>query len=123
MRSDEIAAVELIGGSTEIPAVKGLINAMFHGKVNMSLNKIDTPSLGAAVGCAYPSYDKIHDIHNSTIRIRWNQDRSHTCEKEFVKSQSEYPISSVVQVNAQIPFWMELSYVETDLHTNPVIGK
>lgn len=49
LSTDDIAAIELVGGSTRIPAVKAIIESVFKKPVNTTLNQDEAVSRGAAL--------------------------------------------------------------------------
>lgn len=49
LSTDDIAAVELVGGSTRIPAVKAIIERVFNKPTNTTLNQDEAVSRGAAL--------------------------------------------------------------------------
>lgn len=75
---DEIDAVELVGGSTRIPAVRQRIQSVFPGKaLSTTLNQDEAAARGAAFACASLSpvfrvrEFSMVDITPYPIKVRW----------------------------------------------------
>lgn len=52
MNLNEIYAVEIVGGSSRIPAIKQLIEKVFHKQPSTTLNQDEAVSRGCALQCA-----------------------------------------------------------------------
>lgn len=53
LTAEEIASVEIIGGSTRIPAVKQAIQSTFGKETSMSLNQDEAVARGCALQASY----------------------------------------------------------------------
>ena len=51
-KPDDIYAIEIVGGSTRVPAIKTLIEKIFHKTPNTTLNADEAVSRGCALQCA-----------------------------------------------------------------------
>lgn len=52
LKLDDIASVEIVGGSTRIPAIKNLIEKIFHKFPSTTLNQDEAVARGCALQCA-----------------------------------------------------------------------
>jgi heat shock protein 4 len=74
---DEIDAVEVVGGSTRIPALKDRIQAFFGKDLSSTLNQDEATARGAALQCAIlsPAFKvrdfTVQDITNYPIKMTW----------------------------------------------------
>ena len=77
---DQIDAVELVGGSTRIPAIRQRIQSVFPGKtLSLTLNQDEAVARGATFACASlsPVFRvrdfSIHDINYYPIKVQWER--------------------------------------------------
>jgi heat shock protein len=75
---EEIHAVEIVGGSSRIPAIKHLIEVVFGKQPSTTLNQDEAVSRGCALQCAMLSPAirvrdfSITDIQNYPIKLVWD---------------------------------------------------
>lgn len=80
--NDDIYAVEIVGGSTRIPAIKIAIEKVFGKIPSTTLNADEAVSRGCAIQCAFlsPSFKvrefSLTDIQPYPIKISWESNRS-----------------------------------------------
>ena len=133
---EEIEAVELVGGSTRIPAIKERISAFFPGKtLGFTLNQDEAVARGATFACASLSpvfrvrEFAVHDITPYPIKVSWEKEAGNPDEDtELVVFPENNPIPStkILTFYRQGPFELEASYdnsAQTPKGTNPWIGK
>lgn len=129
LSSDEIFAVEIVGGSTRIPAVKAVIEQVFGKPVGTTLNQDEAVSRGAALQCAILSPAvRVHDfgitdIQNFAVRIAWDIDSPQRSEMEVFKPYHEFPFSRMITLNRRDNLSLELFYADPTLRSDPFIGK
>ncbi|ERL85506.1 heat shock 70 kDa protein 4 isoform X1 [Dendroctonus ponderosae] len=74
---NEIYAVEIVGGSSRIPAIKQLIEKVFHKQPSTTLNQDEAVSRGCALQCAMLSPAvrvrefSVTDVQNYPIQVAW----------------------------------------------------
>ncbi|KAF8666243.1 hypothetical protein AX14_006509, partial [Amanita brunnescens Koide BX004] len=75
---DQIESVELVGGSTRVPAVRAKIQQAFAGKpLSFTLNQDEAVARGATFSCAMLSpvfrvrEFHVHDITHYPIKVQW----------------------------------------------------
>lgn len=122
---DDIYAVELVGGSTRIPAVKGIVEQVFGKTVNTTLNQDEAVSRGAALQCAILSPAvRVHDfattdIQNYAVSIAWDG----STEMQVFEPSHPFPFSRMITLNRREPFYVQLHYTDPHLKSDPLIGK
>lgn len=120
LSQDEIFAVELIGGSTRIPAVRQRIQAAFPGKVLMTtLNQDEAIARGATFACAMLSpvfrvrEFALHDITPYDIKVQWESPPDDTdTDTELIVFPRGNPIPStkILTFYRKEPFDLEARY-------------
>lgn len=74
----DIHSVEIVGGSTRIPAIKHLIEKVFGKVPSTTLNQDEAVARGCALQCAIlsPAFKvkdfKIHDVQPYPIKVVWD---------------------------------------------------
>lgn len=133
---DQIDAVELIGGTTRVPAVRARIQAALGGKpVSTTLNQDEAVARGATFACAFfsPTF-RVREFHirDSTpypIKVSW--DRSETDPDEDTElvvfpRGNVIPSTKILTFYRKGPFDIEASYGEPQGlpgHVNPWIAR
>ncbi|WVO24423.1 uncharacterized protein IAS62_005791 [Cryptococcus decagattii] len=133
---DQVDAVELVGGSTRIPAIKERIQQFFGGKtLSFTLNQDEAIARGATFACASLSpvfrvrEFAVHDIAAYPIKISWEKEAGNPDEDtELIVFGTANPIPStkVLTFYRQGPFELEASYADPATlpkGINPWIGK
>lgn len=78
LRLEEIHAVEIVGGSSRIPAIKHLIELVFGKQPSTTLNQDEAVSRGCALQCAMLSPAvrvrefSVTDIQNYPVKLVWD---------------------------------------------------
>jgi len=76
---NDIHSVEIVGGSTRIPAIKLLIEKVFRKAPSTTLNQDEAVSRGCALQCAIlsPAYKvrdfQITDVQPYPIKLIWDE--------------------------------------------------
>lgn len=129
MSTDEISAVEIVGGSTRIPAVKAILEQVFLKPTSTTLNQDEAVSRGAALQCAILSPAvRVHDfgitdIQNFAVRIAWDLESQSRTEMEVFKPHHEFPFSRMITLQRRDPLSLQLFYSDPTLRSDPFIGK
>lgn len=124
LTGDEIYAVEIVGGSTRIPAVKAIVEQVFGKTVNTTLNQDEAVSRGAALQCAILSpavrvHDfSVTDLQNYAVSIAWDGN-----EMQVFEPNHAFPFSRMITLNRREPFSVQLHYTDPHLKSDPFIGK
>ncbi|KAK5827527.1 heat shock protein 70 family [Linnemannia elongata] len=130
---DEIDAVEIVGGSTRIPALKERIQAFFGKDLSSTLNQDEAIARGSALQCAIlsPSFKvrdfSIQDITNYPIKMTW-QPTPEEEETELVvfNKNNTIPSTKILTFYRSEPFDLEAQYAEPEsipAGINPWVGR
>ncbi|KAG7095173.1 hypothetical protein E1B28_005952 [Marasmius oreades] len=133
---DEIEAVELIGGSTRVPAVKARIQSVFPNKtLSFTLNQDEAVARGATFSCAMLSpVFRVRDFHVSDvthypIKVHWTPtptDPEEDTELIVFGSGNPIPSTKILSFYRKEPFEIEAAYAEPSQlpgGINPWVGK
>ena len=80
LKQEDITEIELIGGSTRIPAVKSLIEQVFGKPPSTTLNQDECVSRGAAIMAAMlsPNFKvrefALTDLQPFSVNLKWGGD-------------------------------------------------
>jgi len=133
---DQIDAIELIGGSTRIPAVRNRIQASFPGKaLSFTLNQDEAVARGSTFACAMLSpVFRVRDFHitdanHFPISVHWvasPSDLEEDTELLVFPQGNVIPSSKVLTFYRREPFSVDTSYAEPSLlpgKFNPWLGR
>ncbi|KAJ7040842.1 heat shock protein 70 family, partial [Mycena alexandri] len=119
---DDIDAVELIGGSTRVPAVRNKIQEVFPGKVlSTTLNQDEAIARGATFCCAMlsPVFRvrdfHTHDITHYPIKVQWAPsptDPEDDTELIVFQQGDKLPSTKVLSFYRRETFDLEAMYAE-----------
>uniref|UniRef100_A0A1L8DUC1 Putative heat shock 70 kDa protein 4-like isoform x3 n=1 Tax=Nyssomyia neivai TaxID=330878 RepID=A0A1L8DUC1_9DIPT len=125
---DEIHSVEIVGGSTRIPAIKAIIEKVFGKNASTTLNQDEAVSRGAALQCAIMSPAvrvrdfKVQDIQNYPVNVSWDGDPSVDNRMEVFPALHAAPFSRMLTLYRREPFAMEIYYGDVP-YPDPYIGR
>uniref|UniRef100_A0A2D4NC51 Heat shock 70 kDa protein 4 n=1 Tax=Micrurus spixii TaxID=129469 RepID=A0A2D4NC51_9SAUR len=117
LKKEDICAVEIVGGTTRIPAVKERISKFFGKEVSTTLNADEAVTRGCALQCAIlsPAFKvrefSITDLVPYPISLKWNSPADEgisDCEV-FPKNHAA-PFSKVLTFYRKEPFTLEAYY-------------
>lgn len=136
LTAEQIDSVEVVGGSTRIPAIKERIQSFFGGKaLSYTLNQEEAVARGATFACASLSpvfrvrEFAVHDITPYPIKVSWEKEAGNPDEDtELVvfPTGNAIPSTKILTFYRQGPFSLEATYAEPELlpkGTNPWVGK
>jgi len=132
---DQIDAVELIGGSTRVPAVRQRIQEVFPGKtLSFTLNQDEAIARGATFACAMlsPVFRvrdfHISDINHFPIKTQWTaspSDPDEDTELLVFPQGNVVPSTKILSFYRKEAFTIEAAYADPSLlpgGINPWIG-
>ena len=133
---DQIDAIELIGGTTRVPAIKERIQQWFGGKaLNTTLNQDEAICRGATFACATLSpvfrvrEFNVYDMTSYPVKVTWEQEAGSPDEDTqlvvFPKGNA-IPSTKILTFHRAGPFDLEASYTEDaqiPKGINPWIGR
>ncbi|KAJ7864962.1 heat shock protein 70 family [Mycena olivaceomarginata] len=119
---EQIDAVELIGGSTRVPAVRARIQEVFPGKVlSTTLNQDEAIARGATFCCAMLSpVFRVRDFHmqdvtHYPVKVQWAPsptDPEDDTELTVFQQGDKLPSTKVLSFYRREPFDLEALYAE-----------
>ncbi|XP_060493409.2 heat shock protein 105 kDa isoform X2 [Panthera onca] len=117
LRVEDVSAVEIVGGTTRIPAVKEKIARFFGKDISTTLNADEAVARGCALQCAIlsPAFKvrefSITDAVPFPISLVWNHDSEDTEGVHEVFSRNHAaPFSKVLTFLRRGPFELEAFY-------------
>ncbi|WWC86432.1 uncharacterized protein L201_001309 [Kwoniella dendrophila CBS 6074] len=136
LTKEQVDAVELVGGSTRIPAIKERIQAFFDGKtLSTTLNQDEAIARGATFACASLSpvfrvrEFAVHDVASYPIKVQWEKEAGNPdedTELTVFPQNNPIPSTKILTFYRQGPFELEAQYAEPSQlpkGTNPWLGK
>ncbi|KAF8069980.1 heat shock protein 70 family [Lyophyllum atratum] len=120
---EQLDAIELVGGSTRIPAVRARIASAFPGKtLSTTLNQDEAIARGATFACAQlsPVFRvrdfAIQDITPYSIKVQWSPEPTDPDEKELLvyPRGNTIPSTKVLSFYRKDTFDLEAVYAEPD---------
>lgn len=126
---EDIYAVEVVGGSTRIPAVKALIEQVFSKTVCTTLNQDEAVARGCALQCAILSPAvrardfSITDIQNYAINVSWDGESAKGDQMEVFSAFHAAPFTRLLTLFRREPFNIKISYADPSVFPDPIIGK
>ncbi len=133
---EQIDAIELIGGTTRVPAVRQRIQTVFPGKLlSFTLNQDEAIARGATFACAMlsPVFRvrdfHITDVNHFPIKVHWvasPTDPDDDTELLVFPQGNVVPSTKVLSFYRKEPFTIEASYADPALlpgSINPWIAK
>lgn len=126
---DDIYAVEIVGGSSRIPAIKTLIEQIFGKTPSTTLNQDEAVSRGAALQCAIMSPAVrvrefgVTDIQNYPVKVSWDGEGGHG-ELDVFPAYHPAPFSRMLNLYRREPFTIQISYSDAKNlpYPDPYIG-
>ncbi|KAK3848214.1 MAG: heat shock protein 70 family [Linnemannia gamsii] len=133
MTVEDIDSVEVVGGSTRIPALKERILGFFGKDISSTLNQDEATARGAALQCAMlsPTFKvrdfTVQDITNYPIKMTW-QPTPEEEETELVvfNKNNTIPSTKILTFYRSEPFDLEAQYAEPEsipAGINPWVGR
>ncbi|KAI9507914.1 heat shock protein [Russula earlei] len=133
---EQIDAIELVGGSTRVPAVRAKIQSVFPSKpLSTTLNQDEACARGSTFACATlsPVFRvrdfAIHDIAVNPIKVSWEKslaDEEEDTELIVFPRGNGIPSTKVLTFYRKAPFDVEAVYAEPSGlpgSINPWIGR
>jgi heat shock protein 110kDa len=126
---DEIHSVEIVGGSSRIPAVKALIEKIFGKTSSTTLNQDEAVSRGGALQCAIMSPAvrvrdfNVTDIQPYSVMITFDNENGQRSDMEVFPVNHAVPFSRLLTMSRREPFAVKLYYADPSPCLDPFIGK
>ncbi|XP_028134053.2 heat shock 70 kDa protein 4 isoform X1 [Diabrotica virgifera virgifera] len=115
---DDIYAVEIVGGSSRVPAIKQLIEKVFHKVPSTTLNQDEAVSRGCALQCAMLSPAirvrdfSVTDVQAYPISVAWDASPGGESAGEIEAFPLNHPVpfSRMLTFYRQEPFTIRAKY-------------
>ena len=126
----DLFSVELVGGSSRLPAVSRIVQSIFSKEAGKTLNLDESVAKGCALQSALLSSTirikqfKVVGVIPYAIHIKWTDtETGDKGEMEAFKAGSPSNVSKVIPFTRKSDFQIECSYKDVDntLHQNPII--
>ncbi|XP_017767886.1 PREDICTED: heat shock 70 kDa protein 4 [Nicrophorus vespilloides] len=130
LQVDDIHSVEIVGGSTRIPAIKQRIEKVFQRTPSTTLNQDESVSRGCALQCAMLSPAvrvrefSITDVQDYPISVSWEAgvDGENAGEVEVFPVNHAVPFSKMLAFYRQEPFSIQAKYCGDIPYPDKYIG-
>ena len=129
LKIDDIYAVEIVGGSSRVPAIKQLIEQVFQKVPSTTLNQDEAVSRGCALQCAMLSPAvrvrdfSVTDIQNYPIKLIWDASKGDDGEMELFNQRDAVPFTKMLSFYRKEPFSMKAIYTGNIPYPDPFIAK
>lgn len=116
LKLDDIYAVEIVGGSSRIPAIKHLIETVFNKGPSTTLNQDEAVARGCALQCAMLSPAvrvrefNVTDLQMYPIKLVWDATMGEDGEMEVFPQQHPVPFSKMLTFYRREPFCIKAFY-------------
>lgn len=126
---DDIHSVEIVGGSSRIPAVKQLIEQIFGKTPGTGLNQDEAVSRGGALQCAIMSPAvrvrdfSVTDIQPYSVKITFDNENGQRSDMEVFPKNHAVPFSRLLTMSRRDPFSVKLYYADPSPCLDNFIGK
>lgn len=111
-----IHSVELVGGSSRVPAIKQLIERVFTRVPSTTLNQDEAVARGCALQCAIlsPTFKvrefSIQDVQPYSIRLFWKDDSNNNGDMEVFPKNHPVAFSKILSFYRQKDFSLSVEY-------------
>ncbi|XP_013185652.1 97 kDa heat shock protein isoform X3 [Amyelois transitella] len=116
LRPEDIYSVEIVGGSTRIPAVKGLIEQVYGKTASTTLNQDEAVSRGCALQCAMLSPAvrvrefSVTDVQPYAVHLAWDAARGEDGDMEVFPAFHAAPFTKMLTFYRKEPFSVSAYY-------------
>nr|QWA14828.1 heat shock cognate 70c [Diaphanosoma celebensis] len=120
LKPDDIAEVELIGGSTRMPAVKNIIETVFGKVPSTTLNQDECVARGAAIMAAMlsPNFKvrefALTDLQPYAVNLSWGGEEVEKGEMEVFPKFHAVPFSKLLTFYRKGPFVLSARYADPE---------
>ncbi|KAL4001834.1 Hsp70 family protein [Acanthocheilonema viteae] len=126
-KADEVESVELIGGTSRIPAIKKITSEVFGKEPKTTMNQDEAVARGAAMKCAIlsPAFKvrdfSVKDSQPYRIKLSWAAiGQSEGGENDVFIEHDEFPFSKMLTLYRQEPFQVDASYSYPNQIPHPI---
>eukprot|EP00112_Aurelia_sp_Birch-Aquarium-sp1_P015806 Seg353.11 transcript_id=Seg353.11/GoldUCD/mRNA.D3Y31 product="Heat shock protein 105 kDa" protein_id=Seg353.11/GoldUCD/D3Y31 len=132
LSKNDIHSVELVGGSTRVPAVKEIIQSVFEKELCTTLNADEAVARGCAIQCAMlsPTFKvrdiDVEDVTPYPIHLSWKDStKDEIGNMEIFCRNHSFPASKMLTLKRKEPFELYAYYSQDAVipHTEFDIGR
>ncbi|CAB3224942.1 unnamed protein product [Arctia plantaginis] len=129
LRPEDIHSVEIVGGSTRIPAVKSLIEQVFNKHASTTLNQDEAVARGCALQCAMLSPAvrvrefSVADVQPYAVRLAWDAAKGEDGDMEVFPAFHAAPFSKMLTFYRKEPFSVRAYYSDQIPFPDQFIGQ
>lgn len=135
LKPEDIDHIEMVGGTTRVPAIKEAVSKFFGKNLSFTLNQDEAVARGCAFSCAIlsPVFRvrdfSVHDIVNYPIEFTWEQSPDIPDEDTSLTvfgRGNVMPSTKILTFYRKHPFDLEARYTKSDLlpgKINPWVGR
>lgn len=129
LRPEDVHSVEIVGGSSRIPAVKNLIEAVFGKTSSTTLNQDEAVARGAALQCAILSPAVrvrdflVTDVQPYAVRLAWDAAQGEDGDMEVFPANHPAPFSKMLSFYRKEPFAVRAYYSDHVPFPDQIIGQ
>lgn len=129
LRPEDIHSVEIVGGSTRIPAVKSLIENVLGKHASTTLNQDEAVARGCALQCAMLSPAvrvrefNIADVQPYAVRLAWDAAKGEDGDMEVFPAFHAAPFSKMLTFYRKEPFSVRAYYSDQIPYPDQFIGQ
>ncbi|VDK85292.1 unnamed protein product [Litomosoides sigmodontis] len=116
-KAEEVESVELVGGTSRIPAIKKITSEVFGKEPKTTMNQDEAVARGAAMKCAIlsPAFKvrdfSVKDSQPYRVKVSWAAiGQSEGGENDVFVEHDEFPYSKMLTLYRQEPFQVDASY-------------
>ncbi|CAO1619545.1 unnamed protein product [Parajaminaea phylloscopi] len=130
---DDIHSVEMVGGSSRVPALKERVSAFFGKPLSFTSNQDEAVARGCTLACATlsPVFRvrdfAVHDVTSYPIKVTWEKaDVDEETELLVFQPNNPVPSTKILTFYRKEPFSLEAHYAQPELlpkGINPFIGQ
>ncbi|XP_029165256.1 97 kDa heat shock protein isoform X3 [Nylanderia fulva] len=116
LKVEDIHSVEIVGGSSRVPAIKRLVEEVFGRPISTTLNQDEAVSRGCALQCAMLSPAvrvrdfAVTDIQPYPLKLTWDATQGEEGEMEVFGHNHPVPFSKMLTFYRLNPFILTASY-------------
>lgn len=120
LKVEDVDFVELIGGTSRVPALKDAITKTFDKQISTTLNQDEAIAKGAAFICAIHSPTlrvrpfKFEDIHENSVSYSWDKQVEDEDHLEVFPDGSTFPSTKMITLHRTGDFTMEAYYTNKE---------
>lgn len=128
LKIDDIYSVEIVGGSSRVPAIKRLIEKVFRKAPSTTLNQDEAVARGCALQCAMlsPAFKvrefNVADVQPYSIQLVWQDESGQEADMEVFPKNHQVPFSKMLTFYRKDPFMLQGQYSRPAPCPDPIIG-